>query len=382
MKISNPSKFGPGCGLLWNGNTLKNLSLFKKHNNLSSTQFIYFNSARSIIYSFLNSLKLTSNDEILISAFTCNAVTDSISFLKCKMIPIDINIDLSMSFNDILNKVTKNTKVIIVQNSFGRLGLKTEEFLKIRDMGIIIIEDCCLSYGSKIDNINHGSFGDISFHSFEVSKTVTIGWGGCLKINSKKYHINLKEQQRISIFTDLRRYFELSVALYLNEKKFRYGTFLWYFLYGTRLLSKSKTSLYFLKDKPGLGLIGKILINNIDLNYIYTKTNNNFNYLYSSLKSIKSIYLPIGGNKSEFIVSPRFPIFFPEDKREILFEEFKKNNLSIGTWFDEIPSCFESQDSLLNTKSIVKSISNIPIHYTISKDILNLYVSIIKKYCV
>ena len=74
-----------------------------------------------------------------------------------KIVYVDINDDLTkLSFN-----------AIIFQNTFGRIKKQTID--KIKAEKIFLIEDCVLSIGSKIDDINLGSFGDISFFSLEVS---------------------------------------------------------------------------------------------------------------------------------------------------------------------------------------------------------------------
>ena len=65
-----------------------------------------------------------------------------------KVVYVDTN-DLTMNKNALLSAITSKTKVLIVQNTFGRLGVAPYLFSEIRKQGIFIIEDCSLSIGSQ-----------------------------------------------------------------------------------------------------------------------------------------------------------------------------------------------------------------------------------------
>ena len=71
----------------------------------------------------LDSIGVGSEDEVIVSAFTCSAVTYSIILTGAKVVYVDINNDLTMNKNALLSAITSKTKVLIVQNTFGRLGV-------------------------------------------------------------------------------------------------------------------------------------------------------------------------------------------------------------------------------------------------------------------
>lgn len=90
-----------------------------------------FNSGRSAILAILSCLDLAEKNEVLIQAFTCNALVNPILHLKLKPVFIDVeegtfNIDLT----DLKNKITSESKVVIVQHTFG-LPVKIKEILEI-----------------------------------------------------------------------------------------------------------------------------------------------------------------------------------------------------------------------------------------------------------
>ena len=143
-----------------------------------------FESARSSIFHVLEAIGVGFEDEVIVSAFTCSAVTYSILLTGAKVVYVDINNDLTMNREALLSAITPNTKVVIVQNTFGRIGADYSLFSQIRNHGIFIVEDSSLSIGSHTDLGAHGSFGDVSVWSLEASKSFTLGWGGVLSHNT------------------------------------------------------------------------------------------------------------------------------------------------------------------------------------------------------
>ncbi len=380
---NSSSKFGKGVSLLWNGNEINNLSILHKARSLENICGIKYNSARSILFQFLNYLKIGSDDEVLVSSFTCDAVTDTLALFTDKIIPVDINNDMTMSFSDILSKISSNSKAIIIQNSFGKFGLKFDEIEWLKNKGIIVIEDCSLSYGSIENNVEHGTLGDIAIYSFEASKSITIGWGGLLKINNAKYFSeDLLNPKKLNILLDLKRYLELTACLFLTKKKYSFGPIIWYLLYSSGILTKSITNRYLLRKYPGMGIIGEKLLLNINFSINYFNINSNFQYLYNNLKDIKEIQIPIIPHNENRLVSPRFPFYVdPKDKIKLIkFMDSRK--LGIGEWFNRNPSAINNNliNNCQNANNVMKKVLNIPIQSTISKIDLDKYIYAIKNF--
>ena len=132
----SPSKFTGGISMQWKGMDLFYINnfLFKnfKFKNKNNLNFLLYESARSAILHTLKILNVKSKDQVIISSFTCDAVTKAVINSGAKVVYVDINKDLTMNDKCVLEAINRNTKVIILQNTFGRLGLKISTINKIK----------------------------------------------------------------------------------------------------------------------------------------------------------------------------------------------------------------------------------------------------------
>lgn len=144
------------------------------------------NSGRSAIYLALRVLGTGQGDEVLLQAYTCNAVPNPILWSGATPVYVDIEEEtLNMDPKDLLKKISPKTKVIVVQHTFGNPA-KIREILKIADRNNIkVIEDCAHSLGAKVDGKLLGTFGDMSVLSFGREKVISSLTGGALIVNDK-----------------------------------------------------------------------------------------------------------------------------------------------------------------------------------------------------
>lgn len=141
------------------------------------------NSGRSCLLLILEALNIKENDEVIVQAFTCNAAINPI--LKRKAFPIYVDIDktLNLDVTKIEKKITKNTKAIIVQHTFG-MPANIKEIKKIcKKHNLILIEDCAHSLGAQYENQYCGTFGDVAFFSFGRDKVISSVYGGMIATN-------------------------------------------------------------------------------------------------------------------------------------------------------------------------------------------------------
>lgn len=153
----------------------------------SKKEWFFFSSARGGLAFFLKSNCISSGGggEVILSAYTCLAVPTAIIAAGGVPVYVDIDTDsLAMDEKEIWNKVTNNTKAIIVQHTLGISAPISSIYNKAKSLGIIVIEDCALSIGTKIDNSYVGTCADAAIFSMELSKTLSCGWGGLLLINN------------------------------------------------------------------------------------------------------------------------------------------------------------------------------------------------------
>ena len=156
-----------------------------------------FNSGRSALVAILDSLNLTKDSEVLIQAFTCNAVVNPILWLGLKPIFIDCSKDtFNVDLDDLRNKISPNSKVLIVQHTFG-LPSAMDEILRIcQEYNLTLIEDCAHALGAKFNGRSVGTFGDAAFFSFSRDKVISSVYGGIAITNNELLAKTIKDFQK------------------------------------------------------------------------------------------------------------------------------------------------------------------------------------------
>ena len=281
-----------------------------------------------------------------------------------------------MNDQDVLNAIGPRTKAIIFQNTLGRLGLKRATIDEIKSRGIFLIEDCVLSIGSKIDNILLGSFGDVSFFSLEVSKTITIGWGGLVRINNKNYEKKILARYfstgRISFLGDIRRFFQLWLSVHLTNLQSGLGVYLWCFLYGTRIFRRSATYKFPKHNNHDkLGVIGEKLFLHIhpEFDKMFKKTSENYRVLLNEAHKC-NLVCPIEETLNELVVTPRIPILVHQKNMSEIIKMSEELGVEIGRWFNVAPPSWELASCKIhsneNALRISQEIINLPCYWTLS----------------
>jgi dTDP-4-amino-4,6-dideoxygalactose transaminase len=158
----------------------------------------------------LKSLNLTPKDEVLLQAFTCVAVPNSISWANFKPTFIDIDETLNLDPQDLKKKITPHSRAVIIQHTFG-YPAQIEKIKKIcQEHNLFLIEDCAHSLGAKYQGHNIGTFSDAAFFSFGRDKAVSSVFGGLATTNNiaigkslKEFQVNLQFPSRKFILQNL-----------------------------------------------------------------------------------------------------------------------------------------------------------------------------------
>ena len=152
-----------------------------------------FYRGRVALYAMLQALDIRAGDEIAIQAFTCIAVPEAVMATGAVPIFVDIEDDgFNMSASDLSKKVSKKTKCIVIQHTYG-IPADMDAILEVAHKHQIpIIEDCCHAILSEYNNKRVGTFGIGSFYSYEWGKPVIIGIGGSAVINDRKFEEKFK----------------------------------------------------------------------------------------------------------------------------------------------------------------------------------------------
>ena len=113
------------------------------------------------------------------------ATVEAIIESGAKPICTEIDETLNMCPLDLMKKITKKTKAVILVHMLGSPG----NVNKIKDIckkkKIILIEDTAWGIGGKYRNKFLGTIGEIGTFSFDFAKTITTGEGGMLVFKNK-----------------------------------------------------------------------------------------------------------------------------------------------------------------------------------------------------
>lgn len=163
---------------------------------LGSNYAISFNSGRSALMAILASLGLEEGSEILIQAFTCNALVNPIIWSGFKPVFVDCKEEtFNIDIEDLKRKITPKSKVVIVQHTFG-LIVEMEEILEIcQKNNLILIEDCAHCLGAEYQRKKAGLFGKLSFFSFSRDKVISSVYGGMVVTNDKELAKKIRQYQ-------------------------------------------------------------------------------------------------------------------------------------------------------------------------------------------
>ncbi len=145
------------------------------------------------IYLALKALNLKKGDEVIVPDVTWTASVSPIVEVGAKPIFVDIKRSTwCIDENQILKKIGTKTKALIAVDLFGNMP----DMIKIKSIckkhKIFLLEDSAEALGTEYSGIKAGKFGDISFHSFHRTKTITSGEGGALLTDNKKIFLRSK----------------------------------------------------------------------------------------------------------------------------------------------------------------------------------------------
>jgi perosamine synthetase len=124
-------------------------------------------------------LGIGKGHEVIMPTFTIISCAAAIIRAGAKPVLVDADPHTwNMDVSQIEDKITKNTKAIMVVHIYG-LPVDMDPVLKIAaKYGLKIIEDAAEMHGQTYKGRPCGSFGDISTFSFYANKHITTGEGG------------------------------------------------------------------------------------------------------------------------------------------------------------------------------------------------------------
>lgn len=351
----------------------------KKQDGGGSENLLLFNSARSAIAFSLKAAGIGRNTKVIVSCFTCDAVTFAVNVTGATPLYVDINQDLTMERESVLEALKEHPSAIIVQNTFGRMGLEKETLDLLKNKGLFVLVDNSLSVGSRKDNVCLNSYGTASVYTLECSKTVTIGGGGVLQLNDlnllQTFSQNYEKIPIVSVPSDVRKIFQLTLSNYLQKySSFNFlGPLVWYFFYLTKIFKGSRNQNFegFSSIKR-MGAISNQFFYFIkdDLNTWFDKTEKNVLLITDKLLS-SGFYVPVIPFKNEKLVSPRVSFCVPNECVSEVVRHSLLRKVELGRWFVDIAPCVSGvnvdRKRFPKGNKISQGVFNLPAYFTLSR---------------
>ena len=394
---------------LWNkGKGIEELE--KKIKEYLGVKYVFsFNSGRSSFFAILKALSevegLKSDDEVLLQAFTCNAVPNPVLWAELVPIYVDCNKDdFNIDISDLEAKITPKTKVVVVQHTFGMPANMDLVRQICEKNNLILIEDCAHSLGAEFNNFKVGSpingyNSKASFFSFSRDKIISSVYGGLVATNDdnlaeKLLHIknSFGKPSSFWIFQQLLHPILLSFIILPIYDFLDLGKIFLVFSQWFHLLSKAvswqekrgQRPDYFPKILPNaLALMALNQFNKLE------KFNNHrqkvAEYYYEALKNTKFILPEKFDNRKNVFL--RFTVKHPK-AHDIIYEAWHKQNILLGDWYTTPIAPFDTRIEEMkytagcckNAEDLSKITLNLPTHINISMKDAEKIVNFLKKF--
>lgn len=356
-----------------------------------------FNSGRSAMMAILHSLSLQRGDEILLQAFTCNAVPNPILWEGLKPVYVDCNIeDFNMSVEDLQQKLTKKSRAVVIQHTFG-LPADIDAIAEVcQRHGLMLIEDCAHALGARYKGKVVGTFGTAAFFSFSRDKVISSVYGGIAVTTDKELAKRMKlfsqEAGTPSFLWTLQQLLHPPLLSWKILPVYRIlGKYILLLFQWLRVLSKAvhakekqgKKPSYFPKQLPGaLALLAFHQLKKLDRFNAHRKE---LARLYEKGLKTSAFGLPKTMENREHVYL-RFPVRHKQ-AHEIIRRAWKQN-LLLGDWYT---SPVAPDDTIMekvgytrgtcpNAEALSMETLNLPTHINISKADVKSVLSFLQSY--
>src|SRR3989338_6602122 len=373
---------------------------FKKY--LAVKHAVSFNSGRSALYAILKTLNLAGQDEVLLQAFTCNAVPNPVLWAGLVPIYVDCNKEnFNIDIEALKEKLIKNpnAKILIVQHTFGLPANMDELDFIVQQNDLILIEDCAHSLGAEWKGKRVGTFGKVAFFSFSRDKVISSVYGGMAVTNDDKLEQALRQAQgkmglpnpfwifQQILHTIFLNYIILPVYNFWDLGKIFLVLSQWFNVLSKAVSWQEKRGQrpdYFPKALPNaLALMALNQFNKLDKFFAHRKRL--FDYYRENLKNTQLV-LPAENTQSK----PSYLRFTIKHKNahEIIYDAWHKQNILLGDWYTTPIAPFDTKldqmkykkGSCPTAEKLSNETLNLPTHINISQNAADRIINFFKKF--
>ncbi|MFY9457470.1 MAG: aminotransferase class I/II-fold pyridoxal phosphate-dependent enzyme [Candidatus Spechtbacterales bacterium] len=347
-----------------------------------------FNSGRSALYTILRVFDMKENDEVLLQAFTCNAVPNPVLWAGGTPVYVDIDESLNIDPEDLQKKINNKSRAVIIQHTFG-VPAQLDKILEIaRRHNLIVIEDCAHALGALYNGKLVGTFGDIAFFSFGRDKVISSVWGGMITTNSEQWAQKIGD--RDNDFPYPSRWWVLKQLLHpvlfsvIIPTYYIFGKYLLAFLRIVRGVGLAVSQKERMGERPNMfparmpEALAELALHQLNKLEMYNAHRREIAELYCcKLKSPP---------KLDGAIYLRFNIL-RSNAREII-RAAKKKHILLGDWYknviDPVGTNFEkmkyTQGSCPNAERAARESINLPTHINISRNDARQVIKFLNEY--
>lgn len=292
---------------------------------------VSFDSGRSALFALLQAFDIGVGDDVLMQAFTCVAVPNSIRLAGAVPVYVDIDDTFNIDPKDLEKKITKQSKAIIVQHTFGVPAEMDAILLIAKKHKLIVIEDCAHSLGAKYKGRKIGTLGDAAFFSFGRDKVVSSVWGGVAIINSKckmqnaklrSYQQNLPMPSRAWIAQQLFHPIAFSVILPTYNRVI--GKIILEAMKRMKLLSVPNPPSFYPRRYPNA--LAQLLLKQLTKLERYNETRRDIASYYQKELQKKTM-----DNEAIYL---RYPVLINDPVR--VMRQAKRQGILLGNWYHHV----------------------------------------------
>jgi len=359
-----------------------------------------FNSGRTSLMAILKAMELPKGSEALLQAFTCNAAANPFLWSGVEPIYVDCNKDdFNVNILDLKAKIGPNTRVLMVQHTFGLPADMDEILAIVRQNNLILIEDCAHSLGAEFHGQKVGTFGKASFFSFGRDKIISSVWGGAAVTNDdelakkiKQVQLDYKYPSNYWIFQQLlhpvlMNYIILPLYNVLDLGKIFLVLSQWLGILSKAVNWKEKRGEkpdYFPEKMPN-ALAVLALHQFKKLERFNNRRDDLAAFYYATLRETRFELPKIFPDRKNVFL--RFTVQYPK-AHELLYEAWHKENMIIGDWYmtpiipydTDLGKMHYKQGSCPNAEALAKTTFNLPTHINISNKDAQRIVDFLKKF--
>ena len=309
---------------------------------------LFVNSGSAACLLALAALDLPKNSEIITPACTFSTTVAPMIQLGFKPVFCDVILNAYVpSIDSVIEKITENTKVIMIPNLIGNKPnwkLLREKLIKLNRNDIVLIED-------SADTLTYTPETDIATTSFYSSHIITAGGSGGMVMFNKEEHLKRATMYRDwgRIGDNLEDYserFKHSVDGIPYDYKFLYGVL------GYNFKSSEMNSAFGLVQLERFEKFKQIRRNLIKR-------------YFENLKDVKEIILPDDSIEPNWLAIP-----FQVDNRYDLLKYLEDNNIQTRVCFSgnitRHPVYREYLEEFYNSDTIMKNAFLLGVHHGIS----------------